>query len=93
MERRKLEQITASLAVTLLLFLTVGFILFMADQFFGWDIFPPDIEKALGFVLASCFVFIASCVLVNVMINLSIIAINSEKLLGDKNNSKKKNGK
>ncbi len=80
MDRRKLERLTASLAVFLLLFLTIGAILFMADQFFSWDIFTPDIEKVLGFVLVSMLTIIVSSVLVNIMLNLSILAINSDLL-------------
>ncbi len=80
MDRRKLEQLTASLAVILLFFMTIGAILFSADQIFNWDIFPPDVEKLLGFLLVSMVAVIVSSVLVNVMINLSIIAANSEIL-------------
>jgi hypothetical protein len=81
MDRRKLEQITASLAVILLFVLTVGGILFFADLFFNWDIFPPYIEKVLGFVLVSMLVIIISSVLVNIMINLSIIALKIDIFL------------
>lgn len=87
MDRRKIERITVSIAVVLLYFLTVGFILFTADSIFGWDIFPPDVEKAIGFILLSTLVIIISSVLVNVMINLSIIALNTEEMV---ENSKKK---
>lgn len=78
MDRRKIEGITASLAVYLLFFMTIGAILFAADQTFGWDLFPRNIEKVLGFVLVSTIAVIVSSVLVNVMINVSIIAINSD---------------
>lgn len=87
MDRRKIEQLTASLAVTLLFFLTIGAILFAADLFFGWDIFPPDIEKLLGFILVSMLTIIISSVLVNIMLNLSIIAANSE-LMAEKTHRK-----
>lgn len=75
---------TASLAVVLLFLMTVGGILFSADQFFNWDIFPPDIEKVLGFIMISALAVIVSSVLVNVMLNLSIIAINSDELVSKK---------
>jgi drug/metabolite transporter (DMT)-like permease len=87
MDRRKIEQLTASLAVTLLFFLTIGAILFAADIFFNWDIFPPDVEKFLGFLLVSMLTIIVSSVLVNIMLNLSIIAANSE-LLAEKSHGK-----
>lgn len=80
MDRRKLEQFTASLAVFLLFFLTIGAILFFGDLFFNWDIFPRDIELVLGFVLVSMLAIIVSSVLVNIMLNLSIIALNSEHI-------------
>ena len=80
MDRRRIEQITASLAVFLLLFITTGSILFIADQTFNWDIFPPQIEKVLGFILLSCVLIIVSSVLVNVMLNIGLIAINSDTI-------------
>lgn len=83
MDRRKIESFTASLAVFLLLFITVGSIIAIANTIFNWDIFPPDLEKILWFILASCVAVMVSSVLVNVMINISIIAINSEKLTKD----------
>ena len=79
--RRKIEQLTSSLAVFLLFFLSVGLMIFFGDEFFSWNIFPPGIEKVLGFVMASSAVLIFSSVLVNVMINLSLIAKNSDRLL------------
>lgn len=78
MDRRKVERLTASLAVVLLFIITLGGILFFADLFFNWDIFTPDIERILGFLLLSMLVTIVSSVLVNMMLNLSIIALNSE---------------
>lgn len=80
MDRRKIEQFTASLAVLLLFIMTVGAILAFANSIFQWDIFPPHIEKILWFVFISCLVIILSCVLVNIMINLGIIALNSDRL-------------
>jgi len=77
MDRRKIERLTASIAVFLLLFTTFAVIFFAADQFFNWDIFPPDVETFLGFVIVALVAIIFSSVLVNVMLNLSIIAINT----------------
>lgn len=88
MDRRKIERTTASLAVVLLLFTTIGAILFAADMFFNWDIFPPGIEAFLGFILVSMVALIVSSVLVNVMLNLSIIALNSD-LMAEKTKSQK----
>ena len=78
MDRRKVESITASLAVILLLVLTFGGILFMGDQFFNWDLFSPRVEKVIGFILVSMLAIIISSVLVNIMINVGIISINSD---------------
>ena len=85
MDRRKIEQFTASLAVMLLFIMSIGVIIFFGDQFFEWDIFPPNIEKVLGFIMASTVVLIVSSVLVNVMLNLSIIAMNSDEIV-ERNN-------
>jgi hypothetical protein len=78
-DRRKIEQFTASLAVFLLFFITIGAILAIANGIFEWDIFPPEIEKVLWFILGSCVAIIVSSVLVNIMINISIIALNSSR--------------
>lgn len=87
MDRRRIEQITAALAVSLLFIMTIGAILAIANAMFNWDIFPPNVEKVLWFLLASLLAIIVSSVLVNVMINLSIIALNSERLLNHKKDS------
>jgi hypothetical protein len=81
MDRRKIENVTASLAVLLLFIMTFIGILLMGDLFFNWDIFSPEVEKLIAFSLASCSVIIFSSVLVNVMLNLSIIAINTDDFL------------
>jgi hypothetical protein len=81
MDRRKIEAITASLAVILLFFITIGAILAIANSVFSWDIFPPAIEKVLWFILGSCIAIIFSSVLVNVMLNLGIIALNTDILV------------
>ncbi len=81
MDRRKIENITASLATLLLFFMTFIGILLMGDLFFNWDIFSPEVEKLIGFAMASCSVIIFSSVLVNVMLNISIVAINSDDFL------------
>lgn len=87
MDRRKIEHITTALAVSLLFIMTIGAILAIANTMFNWDIFPPNVEKVLWFLLASLLAIIVSSVLVNVMINLSIIALNSERLLNNKKGS------
>ncbi|MBI2315099.1 hypothetical protein HYU93_03545 [Candidatus Daviesbacteria bacterium] len=87
MDRRRIEHITAALAVSLLFIMTIGAILAIANTMFNWDIFPPNVEKVLWFLLASLLAIIVSSVLVNVMINLSIIALNSERLLNHKKDS------
>lgn len=88
MNRRTIEKLTASIAVLLLFFITLGVIFTIADTTFNWDIFPPDVEKFLYFILGSCVAIIVSSVLVNVMINLSIIAINSDAIAHSKHNPK-----
>ncbi|MBI2590570.1 MAG: hypothetical protein HYW33_01675 [Candidatus Blackburnbacteria bacterium] len=79
MDRRQIERVTASLAVILLTVITTGAILAFANNFFRWDIFPPDIEKILWFIFVSLLAIMVASVLVNIMINISIIALNSER--------------
>lgn len=82
MDRRKIEEFTASLAVGLLFTTTIGGVLTIADLIFEWDLFPESIDKFLWFILASFIAIIFTTVLVNVMLNLSILAQNSEVLSG-----------
>lgn len=78
MDRRKIEKITASIAVILLFVNTIGAILAAANAFFKWDIFPPEIQTVIYFIFVSFLAIILSSILVNIMLNISIIAINSE---------------
>lgn len=87
MNKSTLEQLTSSIAVTFLFVLTIGGILLIADQFFKWNIFPPDVEKALAFIMVSLGCIIFSSVIVNIMLNISIIA-ESVREFADKNEKK-----
>jgi drug/metabolite transporter (DMT)-like permease len=80
MKRSRIEQTTASLAVTFLGLVTFGTILLVADTFFSWNIFPPSVEKILGFILISMFLIILSSVVVNIMINIGTIASTASYL-------------
>ncbi len=79
MRKTSIEQLTTSLALILLLITTTGTILLMADLFFKLDIFNSIQEKALGFVLVSMFLVIVSSVVINIMINIGIIAETLQK--------------
>lgn len=81
MDKQKIENLTASLAVVLLIAMTFMGILFIGDMIFSWDIFPPHIERTIGFGMASSAVIIFASVLVNVMLNLSIIADNTSDIV------------
>ena len=81
MDRIKIERLTASLAVTFLTIATLGAILLSADVFFNWDIFSLPIQKALGFILLSLGLVIFSAVIVNIMINIGVIAQVAQKIL------------
>ena len=80
MDKRHIEQATSSLAVTFLSVVTVAVILLTADTIFDWNLFPPYIEKTLGFVLVSMGLIIFSSVIVNIMLNISLIADTLQKL-------------
>lgn len=81
MNKTKLEQLTSSIAVTFLSFLTIGGIFLLADTIFRWDIFPPDVEKALSFIMLSLGFIIFSSVIVNIMLNVSIIASTLREII------------
>lgn len=78
MNRNALEKITASLVVTLITVLTLGFILLVANLIFEWDIFPPFTEKLLYFFGLSMLLIIMAATLVNIMLNISRLAHYSE---------------
>ncbi len=74
MNRSSLERITASLVVSLLTVLSLGFILIIANLIFEWDLFTPLAEKVLYFICLSMLVVILSATLINIMLNLSRLA-------------------
>lgn len=74
MNKTSLEKLTSSIAVSFLSILTVGAIILIADLIFQWNIFSPPVEKALSFIMISLGFIIFSSVIVNIMINISIIA-------------------
>lgn len=80
MSRSQLEKITASLAVTFLAIVTLGTIILLADQLFSWDIFTNKVETALGFILLSLVMVIASSVVVNIMLNIASLATSVKNI-------------
>lgn len=72
--RRKLEEFTSSVAVTLLSLMVVILTLVVANYTFGWDLFPKEIERVGIVVLAAAFFTIISSVVVNIMLNVGRIA-------------------
>lgn len=80
MNRSVLEKITASLVVTFITALSLGFILMAANVIFGWDIFPPFTEKILYFIALSMFIVIVAGTLINIMLNISRLAHFAELL-------------
>jgi hypothetical protein len=90
MNKQKIEQATASLAITFLSVSTIAVILLIADQIFSWDLFPPSLEKALGFILVSMGLIIFSSVIVNIMLNISLIATTLQEMLYDRHAKKSK---
>jgi len=79
MERKTIEQVTASIAVSLVFLMTIGLIISIADTFFRWNLFSPSIQTILYFIMICFTILIVSTVLVNIMINISIIASNMDK--------------
>lgn len=90
MNKQKIEQATASLAITFLTIATIAVILLIADQFFNWDLFPPSFETALGFILVSMGLIIFSSVIVNIMLNISLIAATLQEFTHDRRTKKTK---
>ena len=76
MNRKQIESITASVAVILITFGTLGSLLFSGDQFFNWDLFTPLQEKRIGFALVSTIGIVVATTLINIIMNLSMIADN-----------------
>lgn len=61
----------------------------MADQIFNWDIFPVSFERIIGFILFALFFIIVSSVVVNIMINIGIIANTFQEYFENNKNQKK----
>jgi hypothetical protein len=69
-----LERLTTSLAITLLTVMVFVLSLTAANYIFGWDLFPPELEKAGVVFVISSVLIIFSSVVVNIMINVGRIA-------------------
>lgn len=72
--RRQLEKTTASLAVTLLAMMTIALVLVVSNYIFRWDLFPRSIEQIGLVILLAVFFTIISSVIINIMLNIGIIA-------------------
>lgn len=79
--RHKLEKTTASLAVTLLALMTIALVLVVSNYVFRWDLFPKSIEQVGFVILVAVFFTIISSVIINIMLNIGIIAdkVDSKK--------------
>ncbi|HAU98880.1 MAG TPA: hypothetical protein DCW55_01470 [Candidatus Pacebacteria bacterium] len=81
MSKKLLEQITSSMVVLLVTVLTLGTILMFANLIFSWDLFPPFMEKILGFIAISMLLIIIAGTLINIMLNLSRMGFLLEKII------------
>jgi len=75
LNRYKIELLCTYLAVVILCVMTVGVILFFAEETFHWNIFSNEFKDILGFLYGALGIILGATVLVSIMINLSIIAI------------------
>ncbi|MCH9648338.1 MAG: hypothetical protein K0U98_08870 [Deltaproteobacteria bacterium] len=74
MDRTKLEAIATYFAVWTLGVLIFLSILASADAIFGWDLLPPWLDKIGVLAIVSLLIFLAACVLISLMLNVSLIA-------------------
>lgn len=75
LNRFRIEMFCTFLAIVILGGMTVFIIFFIADEMFTWNIFPPEIENVIVFIIGALGAVLVSCVLVSIMVNFSIIAI------------------
>ena len=94
--RRKIETICIVLSSFLIVFITFFCILGLADGIFNWDVLPKSLENFAVLIMASIGLIILACFLLNIMVNLSLISINMEKIYnklnekGEKENERKR---
>ena len=69
------------MVVLLVTVLTLGTILMFANLIFSWDLFPPFMEKILGFIAISMLLIIIAGTLINIMLNLSRMGFLLEKII------------
>jgi hypothetical protein len=72
------EQNTITITYILVLVMTVLCIFSVADAVLSWDIFSEPVERVLQLAMISFGIVIASCFLLNSMINFSLIKDNIE---------------
>nr|NQU93127.1 hypothetical protein [Bacteroidota bacterium] len=78
--KRKIETSCILISFVLVVVLTISAIFAIADGLFSWDILPENIEKiAILFMSASGLIIVATF-LISLMVNLSLISLNVEKI-------------
>jgi len=78
--KRKIETICILLSFLLIIILSFLLIIAIADTVFHWDILPKHVEKVMILFMASSGVIIGACFLLSLMVNLSLISSNLEKI-------------
>jgi len=78
--KRKIETTCILLSFFLIIILAFLLIIAIADTIFHWDIFPKEIEKIMILFMAASGVIIAACFILSLMVNLSLISSNLEKI-------------
>ena len=78
--RRKIESLCINISFVLILLISFLGVLGIADGLFGWDIFSDYMEKLITLFMLTVGIVIASSFLLVLMINLSLISVNIEKI-------------
>ncbi len=83
--RRQIESIATFIATYLLLLLLILWVLYRADDYFQWDIIPNDLQRFIErFLITSIGGVVFISVVISLLINLSLLSINLERIVDDK---------
>ncbi len=77
---RKIENFCITISIVLVAVLSLTGILAVADYLFGWDILSAAFEKIAFLLMWAAGIIIGAMFLVSLMVNLSLISLNLEKM-------------
>ena len=88
--RRKIETFCIFLSFVLVIILALFGIFAIADGLFSWDLLTEKTENIVVLIMSAIGIIIGATFLISLMVNLSLISINVERIADGYDNHKVK---